>query len=535
MKRYIITYLSLISIAAITFFSNCSKQDFADHFYNPEKTVKTSMGGLYGGLLYNAGLDDHNTILPRYWNLFTFQVPMLGTYTQTIGFINDKGEYEQASNYVQDRWNYYYTGVMASYRELEKKYKTYIKEDEKKGYQLFMETARVFFYDQTAQMVDLFGAIPFTEAGQVNSSGGEIILGKYDKGKDIYDFILKDLKRISDYLATVNPDPFYAGQLKKFDFINGGDLLEWRKYCNSLRLRLAMRISNEDESMAKSIVQEILSNPTQYPLVNNNDENILIEAEDPSLGAITGVHEGGIRSGINSTPAPGYMLNDLMEPSADPRVQVFFSKNKNSEYKGLPTSWTATQQNSAITNDLISVYDSTTFVENNQFPGIIVSAAEVSFFKAEAFERWGGGDAKNTYETGIKQSIDFWYYVNNLNKNDDGFANFDPKTPPTDAEVTAFLSNPVIAYTGTKDQKLEKIATQLWIDYGLIRNYQGWAVIRRTGYPKLDFKPDPGSAQSPTPPSRLLYPVSERTLNEENHNAVKDQDNVNSKIFWDVN
>lgn len=534
MKKYTNYNLITLAIGILLMAGSCSKSAFDNNFYNPEKTTQTSIEGIYAGLLYNTGLDDNNTILPRYFNLYTFQVPMLGTYTQTIGFVNNKGEYNQASNYTQVRWNYYYTGPIASFRELQKKYNSLTNEDDKKGYKLFMNTAKIFLYDQTAQMVDLWGDIPFSEAGKVNSSGGKIILAGYDKAEDIYDTILTNLKDISNYLANLNPDPFYTGQLKAYDIINGGSIMKWRKYCNSLLLRLAMRISYKDESKAKSIVQEMLNNPAQYPLVDNNNENIEIAAEEPSLGAITGAHEGAIKGGINQTPAPGFMLDELLLPSKDPRTQVFFSKNKNGIFQGLPTEWTATKQESDIANDLVSVYDSTTFVENNQFPGIIVTAAEVNFFKAEAYERWGGGNAEDAYKTGIKQSIEFWYHINNINENDDGFANFDPKTPPTDAEISTFLSNPIVAYTGSKDQKLEKIATQQWIDYGLMRNYQGWALIRRTGFPKLNFKPDPGSTQSTIPPSRLLYPVSERTLNTDHYNAVKGEDTVDGKIFWDV-
>ncbi|MGH2645690.1 MAG: hypothetical protein ACRDE2_17195, partial [Chitinophagaceae bacterium] len=153
MKKLINIHCLLIVLVAIAAtVSSCSKADFANNFYNPEKTTNTTLEGLYGGLLYNEGLDDNNTVLPRYWNLFTFQVPMLGTYTQTTGFINGKGMYDQLSNYTQTRWNYYYTGVMASYRALENKYNSLTNPADKQGYKLFMETAKIYLDDQTAQM-----------------------------------------------------------------------------------------------------------------------------------------------------------------------------------------------------------------------------------------------------------------------------------------------------------------------------------------------------------------------------------------------
>ncbi|MGH2644527.1 MAG: SusD/RagB family nutrient-binding outer membrane lipoprotein, partial [Chitinophagaceae bacterium] len=385
-----------------------------------------------------------------------------------------------------------------------------------------------------AQMVDLWGDIPFSQAGQLITKGGQIELGKYDKGKDVYDTILNDLQNISGYLATVNPDPYYAGLLQKYDFINHGNIMMWRRYCNSLLLRLAMRISYENEPEAKSIVQQILGNPSQYPLVDDNTENIEIVAIGPNLNSIINHHQNGIQGGMGGTLAPGYMLNNIMKPSGDPRIQVFFSQNKNGDYEGVPDDWTTETQNDSSASNHFSRYDSTTFIMNNEFPGIIFTAAEVDFFKAEAYQRWGGGDPAAAYNEGIEQSVAFWYEVNHLNINDVGFANYDPKTPPTDAQVATFLQNPIVAYTGTPDQLLDKIATEQWINYGLMQAYQGWAEIRRTGYPALSFTTDAGSLQSPLPPDRLLYPVDESTLNAQNYAAVKAEDNVNTKIFWDV-
>lgn len=525
--------LILFAIIAVVV-SSCTKADFAKNFYNPEKTTQTTLEGLYGGLIYNEGLDDQNNILPRYWNLFTFKVPMLGTYTQTTGFINNKGMYEQLTNYTQSRWDYYYTGVLASYRALQNKYNSLTDEADKQGYEIFMQTAKVYLYDQTAQMVDLWGDIPFSQAGQLITTGGQIVLGKFDKGQDVYDTILNDLQNISAYLTTANPSAYYEGLLQKYDFINHGNIMMWRRYCNSLLLRLSMRISFENESEAKSIVQKILSNPGQYPLVDDNSENIQIAATGPDLNAITSHHQDGITDGIAGTMAPGYMLNNIMTPSGDPRISVFFSANKNGGYQGVPTDWTSQMQNDSANANYFSRYDSTTFIENNEFPGIIFTAAEVDFLEAEAYQRWGGGDPQSAYESGIKQSIAYWYYINNLNKNDVGFTNFNPKTPPTDAQVNAFLQNPLIAYTGTQDTLLKKIAIQQWINYGLMQACQGWSEIRRKGYPVLPFIQDAGSLQSPLPPNRLLYPVEESTLNTQNYNAVKAEDNVSTKIFWDV-
>lgn len=530
MKKYFSISVVLLLVTALL--AGCSKKDFDENYYNPEKSVTANIPHLYTGLLYNHDRQNMNTIFPRYWNLFTFQVPMLGTYTQTNGYFNNPGVYEQALAYSQTRWEYYYTAPLASFREMEKLYNGLTDDSEKAGYLPFLETGRIFLYDQTAQMVDMWGDIPFSEAGQLNTTGGQIILAKYDKQDEIYNFILDDLKRIADYLADYQANPFYKAQLDKADIINLGDIKRWRIYANSLRLRLAMRISLVNESKSQAIVTEILNNSDRYPIVTNNDETVQIKARGDQLRSVIGVD--GIKNAIIGYPAPDFMVNGLLNPSGDPRLQVMFSKNVDGEYKGLPIAWSASEQNAAMAANEISRIDTATYTRNDKFPGIIITAAEISFFKAEAAERWGLGDAKAEYEKGIRQSIEYLYYINALNDNADG-TNFVAKVPPTEQEISAFLANAIVSYTGSQSEKLEKIGTQQWLNYGLIQSYLGWSEVRRTGFPRLTFVTDNSSNQAPLPPNRLVYPESERNYNSVNYQAVQAQDQSTTKLFWDVN
>lgn len=516
MKKLLInTSLFLMGVATIA--TGCKKSTFDENYYNPEASVTANVPSLYAGLFNN------DRVIPRYWNLYTFLIPMMGTYSQTSGYSNGSKVYEQAINYTQDRWNGYYTNTMSQYREIEKYYTNLSSEADKTGYKLFLETSKIFFYDQTAQMVDMWGDIPFYEAGQLNASG-QLVSPKYDKGADIYSFILQDLKRISDYLATATVDPFYQNQLTKYDYVNGGSIAKWRKYANSLRLRLAMRTSYVNEAAAKTIAQEILNNTTTYPLIDAVADNVQIKVSGSLVS--TG---NDIRNGFGVNPfAPGKMVDEIMVPSGDVRLPVLFTANKKGEYHGVPNTWTATRVQDSVTANYFSRWDSTTFSENNFFPGIIMTSSEVSFLKAEAFERWGGGDAEAAYKDGIRKSIQYFYDIN-------AASSYGSPTPrPTTAEIDAFLAKPAIAYTGTQQQKLEKIATQKWIDLGIMQANQAWAEWRRTKLPVLSFPTDPSSTLSPNVPTRLLYPSTERILNATNYAAVKADDVVTKKVFWDV-
>jgi hypothetical protein len=412
---------------------------------------------------------------------------------------------------------------MARYREIEKYYNKLTTDADKAGYQLFLETSRIFMYDQAAQIVDMWGDIPFSTAGQLNTTGN-IVLASYDKAADIYSFILTDLKRISDYLTTASPDAFYTTQFATYDYLNKGSLTKWRKYANSLILRLAMRISYKDETTAKTLIQTILNNSTQYPTVDAVTDNIKIQPPS-TTSMLTVVND--MRTGMAVNPfAPGKMIDTIMAPANDPRLPIYFTANKKGEYHGVPNSWNSTRVSDSTTANYFSRWDSTTFTENNLFPGIVMTAAEVSFLKAEAYERWGGGTAKTAYETGVKQSIQFYVSINN--GSDYGGTK---ETMPSDATIATYLLNPLVAY-GTNN--LAKIATQKWIDFGVILANQAWAEYRRTKYPSLSFPTDASSVLSPNPPNRLLYPGTEASLNATNYAAVKSSDNITTKVFWDV-
>lgn len=513
---------------------SCSQKSFDENYYNPESSVEADIPRLFSGLLFNQSKASANTIMPRYWNLYVFQLPMPGKYSQLFGYTASNGRYEQQTAYTQSRWQYYYTGPFASYTELMKLYNNLSTPEEKNGYELFVQISKIFLYDQTAQMIDMWGDIPFSEAGHILTSGGTIQNAKYDDQKELYYKFIDELKTIADYLNSYEMNSFYKPMFDKADLINQGDLEKWKIYANSLRLRLAMRISYVDETKARNVVSEILSNPTSYPLVSTLANSIKIDARGAELRSVVGVD--GIRNSFESPGfnyAPGFIINDLMKPSNDPRLRVLFSKNGVGEYQGLDPNLTETQQEDLINSNLISRVDSATFSRNDKFPGIIISPAEISFLKAEANERWGiGNTAKDEYEKGVRQSIEYWFYINSLNDNADGTA-YTPKTPPTETEIVNLLSSPKVTYSGTTQQKLEKIATQNWANFSVIQAPQAWAEYRRTKYPALVFATD-NSSQTSTPPSRLLYPENERTYNPINYEAVKEKDKVNVKIFWDV-
>ncbi len=307
-----------------------------------------------------------------------------------------------------------------------------------------------------------------------------------------------------------------------------------------MRLRLLMRISAIDENKAKAEIMEMLNNPTEYPLVDGtNIGDYSVGSEDILLQPLTN-YTSSLLDAVRELPshyAPDYMLNTVLKTANDPRTPVLFDKFgetvgdkfiPNKEYQAMPITFTAAQANAQYMK--YSVVDSTTAWINNKLPGVLMTASETNLIKAEAQERWGTDvAAKTAYETAIKQSISFYYY---LNANSSNSAKV---TKPTSEIIDKFVKESNIAFMGDKNAKLKLIGTQKWLHFGWLQGEQAWAEYRRTGYPTLPAFPTSSLNGFQRPPVRLTYPSSEITNNSENYQKVKSKDTRDTKIFWDVN
>ncbi|KYP14763.1 MAG: hypothetical protein A1D16_05635 [Flavihumibacter sp. CACIAM 22H1] len=501
---------------------SCSKK-LEKLYYDPDQLSSARIEKLFSELLNNY------RVRPSYWEIRTFVAMHTGIYSQTIGYLNTPGVYQQNGSYTESRWNDFYrpigngTGTMALYREIEKLYQA-LNDTEKEKMRVFLQAAQVVWYDQACQMVDLWGDIPFSEAGSLNARG-EPVMAKFDDAAAIYTEAIAALKALNQYFSEVQPDVPVRNLFATQDFLLTGDLQKWRSYANGLRLRLLMRISGVQENFARQEVREMLAQPELFPLLSTQDryqpqqEDILLQ---PLANYTLNLRDA--LTELTNHPAPYFLLESAMLPVKDPRIPVFFDKNgANPTYKALPINWTLEQQQ--VNLGKFAVLDSATFLYNARIPGIVITAAELSFLKAEAFLRWGGGDAEKWYYTGIQQSIQFYYHLQQLNS-----AYKQPEPFPGAEELAGFLQEPGIQLMGSSTEKLEKIALQRWVHFGFLQANQAWAEQRRTGFPVLNF-PVNSQPEAPTPPKRLLYPGNEITYNV-NYGAVRDKDKLYFPIFW---
>ncbi|MFT4203057.1 MAG: SusD/RagB family nutrient-binding outer membrane lipoprotein [Chitinophagaceae bacterium] len=527
MKKYI---LNILLIGVLTGMLGSCKKQLEEDYQNPETTTSGSLYKLLAGMFLNK------RIHPSYWDYYTFK--MLGT-----ALFSQIGSVEPATNmyvpnttYTEGRWTDYYDGatgtdynydgpgILDSYREMQTTYDE-LTSDEQSEQEIYLVLARIILCDQTQQMVDLWGDIPFFDAGSLNTSSRSISLAAFDDAATIYDSLDVYLTEANEFLSTVSVSDAVATQLETSDLYYGGDVDSWRMYANSLRLRLLMRESYYDESKAESEVTTILSDATTYPLITSNDYNTLLNESPSTLVADL--------DGAFPTPwAPAYLSDTLMNQNGDPRMDVYYDYPSDATvYTGFPSDGTATEYE----NNNYTVYDSATIQYNYNLPGVIFTASEVNFLKAEAYERWSLGTAATEYENGIRNSIDFYYGLNaDKELNTTVSTSWSVLSTPSESTISTFLEQSAIAYSGTTTEKLAKIWTQKWVHFFVLQCGDAWAEVRRTGYPVLNFYTASNSSAS-QPPNRLLYTSTETVYNADNYAAVSAKDTRDTKIFWDVN
>ncbi|MDR0349717.1 MAG: SusD/RagB family nutrient-binding outer membrane lipoprotein [Tannerella sp.] len=518
----------VLSFTAILLYTACSDEAFDKRFTDPSKTSTVTVEKLMTGTFEKG----NKYTMPWYMRYFAFETQQMGRYSQIMGWTNGNGMYSLNDSYNNERWYTFYK-VLAQYRLLEDTWNK-MEDSQKPLYEVFKHITRIYVYDNLHQIVDIWGDVPFSEAGYVGLRLDiEASKPAYDKAEDLYTLMLSDLKTINSFLAGYSPTSIVNTQLKEQDYINGGDLGKWRIYCNSLRLRIASRAAENGPltTEARGVIAEILGDPSTCPIVTANDENIQINFQSPDLTSMTGQHEEGIRGGFESwngsvNRAGKAYLDQLKD---DPRLKIIYDTNAEGEYAGMDPLMSSTEQDRLFNRpqeqggNYFSAVDSGTFSRNNRFPGILITASEMDFIRAEAAQKWGiSNNAEASFESAVQKSIAYYYYINSLGEYRE------PVTAPGKDEIEAFATKKWNDYSS----KEEAIAVQRWVHHGMLQMVQAWSEYRKTGYPVLTFQEDRGSIDTPAPPARYRYTNDEKVNNTANYNAVQSKDGYYDKLFW---
>ncbi len=345
-------------------------------------------------------------------------------------------------------------------------------------------------------VTDLWGDVPYSEA----LNGEENAIPVYDSQAAIYDGLFADLTTGASMVGSGSAD-FAAG-----DILYGNDFTKWRKFANSLRMRLAMRLSAIDAGKAQT---EFAAAFAAGGFTSNADNAFLDYPGSPYEAPfyenyLTRDDNGVSRTMIN-------MLDGLNDPRlalyAEPAAQDDVYRGHENGSDDLPPG-----QSLAFFSRIGDFWRE----DGAATPSPIMTYAEVLFLQAEAAARgWISGDPATFYMDAIEANMNMY----------DAYG-----AGPTDAEIAAYVAQPEIAYTGMDDIHLQKWIA-LWMNGS--EAFSNW---RRTDSPTLIAGPDLIVSRIPI---RFSYPDSEQSLNNANMTAAISRQggglDLVTPVWWDVN
>ena len=337
-----------------------------------------------------------------------------------------------------------------------------------------------------------FGNVPYTEA-----LDNENFFPKYDDAKTIYADLLK---RMQANVAALNAGE--PGITAAQDVVYAGNVGLWKKFANSLLLRMAMTIADSDAGQAKSIFEA--ANMGAFTSLADNAE-VVFQQDPPNTNPLW---VDLVQSGRQDMVAGAPLLNKLKSLS-DPRLPLYFRPNNNGDQVGGIIG---------SGNTFATVSKPSAQMVDPTFPQILMGYSEVEFLRAEAIERGFtvAGTAADHYKNGVVASIIWW--------------------GGSDADAATYVARPDVAYATAAGDWKKKIGFQKWIAL-YNQPIQGWVEMRRLDQPGTDVVPLPVGAKSGYP-NRLPYPQSEQSLNPGGYgeaSAAIGGDKTETKLWWDKN
>ena len=376
------------------------------------------------------------------------------------------------------------------------------------------------------RMTDIYGDVPYSQAGLGYYE--RIYTPVYDKQQDIYAGLLKEVSEAVDSLDENADKPsgdlFYSSDTTT-------QIDKWKRFGNSLLIRIATRLSNVDDKTAQEYVNKL-----QGQTMISNDDNAIVQ------------HNAGNFQNRDAYEINGQDSSDLklcktfidtLKLNNDPRLPDIAwiyatGDNKPQDQLGLPPGYIVGGLDS--THDITKSHglgynaDSlgmqrysrlTDKILNLTAPNLVLTYAETEFLLADAAERWGIGDAKTHYDNAVLAAI----------------AQF--SAYGSDAAISVDDANTYLAahpLSINKETALNQINTQYWI-CTLMDEYEAWSNWRRTDYPKLMPTKYPGNITNGTIPRRMEYPADQQFSNAANYKDALSRlpggNELTSRVWWD--
>ena len=358
-------------------------------------------------------------------------------------------------------------------------------------------------------VTDTYGDVPYFEACEGYTQNK--FSPAYDGQKEIYRDMFEKLELANEMLA--DGTDFDALE----DYMYDGKVALWRKFGNSLYVRLLMRVALKDESEpngerlgAVTKLNEIFSNPEAYPVFESRANAANVKFDATVNAQYTPFHN--LRAGLwNNNMICERLMDEMYDTEAglkDPRVDYYFDK-----LVGVPTQITYNELMTYF--DVAAHYRRNVIQDRDHFP--LMNYSELYFIWAEAAYRgWIAGTPKEYYLTAVSEAVYEW-------------------TDNPSADLTSFLSNARVSIDALEGEEvLERILTQKWISNFLV-GIESWCDYRRTGYPEMPVKAL--ADNDGILPTRLRYPADEEFRNSVHYSEAVNgwlggTNNMTTNVWW---
>jgi hypothetical protein len=382
-----------------------------------------------------------------------------------------------------------------------------------------------------SNLTDIFGDVPYSEAFSANKIDG-VMKPKFDSQKEVYQQIFAELEAANEIYAS---NPIFVKP--SLDGMYGGSMEKWRKFNNSLYLRLLCRVSGRSEMKADIKIAEILTNPSTYPIFSSNADNatVIFSGSDPYRNKFATTNEGSFTSSGRKLAQQLIKMTVITENDKqifqDPRLPIFGKKNPSIELNPF-NMWIGTVAG-CTEEERTTVDRGTSWLNTKVFcrpdaPSWFMDYAEIQFIFAEAaikgYIPGGEAKAKEYYTTAVTASLNKWSEYGAFSE-----------TPATIAstDITAFLESDLASWDKA-DNKAELIANQKYLALFWM-GMEAYHEYRRTGYPVLTI--GGGTIYNDfILPTRFAYPTTTMATNNENAQVALSRmggnNNMKTPVWW---
>ncbi|WP_343701874.1 SusD/RagB family nutrient-binding outer membrane lipoprotein [Chitinophaga sp.] len=505
----------------------CQKK-LEEDYLDPNGFTSPTIEGFYANAQQQLGIFRYS-YGEMFHNFNTFG-PMLGSG----GYANDgsPSNFSWVHNPYSDSYS-----KLRSLRAMQDMFNK-LPEEDKKNYEIFMWTASVIRDYIFYHLTDACNDVPFTEAMQAQDLN---FFPSFDKQQDIYHAILNDLKDVSGKLKgyALNTS-FIQQQFPRNDIWFAGNINTWRVFINSLRMRLAMRLTNVEPALSKSTIQEVLADGVY---AKDRATSITLVDRQPEKAMELLIFRSISERLPQMLWAPQNMMKVMRKAGfpEDPRIKVLFQPDKDGNYTPMPaegadvTAISPQITTSNMAKTFPSFYNRFTFERNFGMPYQIITSSEVHLLKVEAALRWPdlGINAADEYRAAMQESIDIYYEINGIAKDSsyNGFISAAKATKPAQATINAFLDAMVNEFNAAAAaEKMGLMYDQKYVHFNMLKPYELWADTRR-------LMKELGARVRKSPSNvrmmeRTVYPTSEELNNGEKFQAVKQQNNYTTPVWW---